>query len=57
LSKKKQHDELGDNEKLLPSDVLGLVMILHGEQFGESSAFGMLKCSEAQSRNELLFMR
>jgi len=50
LSKKKQHDELGDNEKLLPSDALGLVMILHGEQFGEDSAFGMFKSVLTQSR-------
>lgn len=50
LSKKKQHDELGNNEKLLPSDALGLVMIVHGEQFGENSAFGMLRCSGAISK-------
>lgn len=38
LSKRK---EAGDDEqKLLPVESLGLVMISHGEEFGEQSAYG-----------------
>ncbi|KAI0070675.1 BAR-domain-containing protein [Panus rudis PR-1116 ss-1] len=40
LSKKKQSEALPDEDKLLPIDALGLVMIQHGEQFGDESAFG-----------------
>ncbi|KAF8908799.1 hypothetical protein CPB85DRAFT_767226 [Mucidula mucida] len=37
LSKKKALDE---SDKLLPVDTLGVIMIIHGEEFGEDSAFG-----------------
>ena len=40
LSKKKKTDAFTDAEKLPPIDTLGIVMILHGEEFGEDSAFG-----------------
>ena len=41
LSKKKASDSLMQTtEKLLPIDTLGLVMISHGEEFGQDSAFG-----------------
>ena len=41
LSKKKEQSEaLEESEKLLPIDTLGIVMIVHGEEFGEDSAFG-----------------
>ncbi|CCM01681.1 uncharacterized protein FIBRA_03745 [Fibroporia radiculosa] len=40
LSKKKDSEALGEGEKLLPIDALGIVMIKHGEEFGEDSAFG-----------------
>ncbi|KAJ3574032.1 hypothetical protein NP233_g2039 [Leucocoprinus birnbaumii] len=40
LSKKKQYDGIDSNEKLLSLDALGLVMIVHGEEFSESSVFG-----------------
>lgn len=40
LAKKKQFDGLDNSGKLLPLDALGLVMIVRGEEFGESSAFG-----------------
>ncbi|KAG6816838.1 hypothetical protein H0H87_002487 [Tephrocybe sp. NHM501043] len=40
LSKKKKIDALEDSEKMLPIDTLGIVMIVHGEEFGEESAFG-----------------
>ena len=40
LSKKKVCEAIGDNEKLLPVDALGVVMIQHGEEFGDDSAFG-----------------
>jgi hypothetical protein len=41
LSKKKPSEALDDSDKLLPIDTLGIVMILHGEEFGDDSAFGM----------------
>jgi hypothetical protein len=41
LSKKKDSDALGETEKLLAIDALGIVMISHGEEFGEDSAFGI----------------
>ncbi|KAF8904683.1 hypothetical protein CPB84DRAFT_1845222 [Gymnopilus junonius] len=40
LSKKKSSPALEDAEKMLPIDILGMVMILHGEEFGEDSPFG-----------------
>ncbi|KAF8882810.1 hypothetical protein BD779DRAFT_1663241 [Infundibulicybe gibba] len=40
ISKKKGNDALDDAEKLLPIDALGIVMIVHGEEFGDDSAFG-----------------
>jgi hypothetical protein len=40
LSKKKASDSLMETEKLLPIDTLGLVMIDHGEEFGQDSSFG-----------------
>ena len=43
LSKKKISDALTDGEKLLPVDTFGIVMILHGEEFGEDSTFGASK--------------
>jgi hypothetical protein len=42
LSKKKKIEALEDAEKLLPIDTLGVIMITHGEEFSENSAFGML---------------
>ena len=33
---------LDDADKMLPVDILGVVMIHHGEEFGEESAFGEL---------------
>lgn len=40
LSKKKKIESLEDVEKLLPIDTLGVVMITHGEEFSDNSAFG-----------------
>lgn len=40
LSKKKASDSLSETDKLLPIDILGLVMINHGEEFGGDSSFG-----------------
>lgn len=40
LSKKKKCDAFADGEKLLPVNALGVVMVLHGEEFGEDSALG-----------------
>jgi len=41
LSKKEASEALKEDEKLLPLDTLGIVMIQHGVQFGEDSTFGM----------------
>jgi hypothetical protein len=40
LTKKKDCDALDEPGKLLPIDALGMVMILHGEEFREDSVFG-----------------
>ena len=40
ISKKKPCDVLDGAEKMLPVDTLGLVMIVHGEEFREDSIFG-----------------
>ncbi|KAJ7714733.1 hypothetical protein B0H16DRAFT_1617851 [Mycena metata] len=40
LAKKKDNGALDDTEKLLPVDTLGIVMIIHGEEFGQDSPFG-----------------
>ncbi|KAL0951611.1 hypothetical protein HGRIS_008291 [Hohenbuehelia grisea] len=40
LSKKKECAGLDDPEKLLPIDALGIVMIIGGEEFGETSPYG-----------------
>ncbi|KAA1466813.1 BAR-domain-containing protein [Dentipellis sp. KUC8613] len=40
LSKKKQSLALDDPDKFLPRDALGIVLLTHGEEFGEDSAFG-----------------
>ncbi|KAK0240392.1 BAR-domain-containing protein [Armillaria nabsnona] len=40
LSKKKESESLDNPEKLLPIDTLGVVMIVHGEEYGEDSALG-----------------
>ncbi|KAJ7913976.1 hypothetical protein B0H13DRAFT_2659425 [Mycena leptocephala] len=40
LAKRKDNGVLDDGEKLMPVDALGMVMIIHGEEFGEDSPFG-----------------
>lgn len=40
LMKKRDSEAVNEPEKLLPIDALGLVMITHGEEFGEESAYG-----------------
>ncbi|KAG2005809.1 cell division control protein 25 [Coprinopsis cinerea AmutBmut pab1-1] len=40
LSKKTLNEALGDSDKLLPIDALGIVMLVHGEHFPEDSDFG-----------------
>ncbi|KAF9560341.1 BAR-domain-containing protein [Agrocybe pediades] len=40
LTKKKEYDGHDEVEDLLPVDILGVVMIQHGEQFGDDSFFG-----------------
>jgi BAR domain len=43
LSKKKNYEALpGEHEKVTARDALGIVMVAHGEEFGEDSAFGSL---------------
>ena len=40
ISKKKESEAIDGDEKLLAIDALGCVMIQHGEEFGDDSAFG-----------------
>ncbi|KAJ3540374.1 hypothetical protein NM688_g6235 [Phlebia brevispora] len=40
VAKKKESEVVDGDEKLLSIDALGCVMIQHGEEFGEDSAFG-----------------
>ncbi|KAF9221816.1 BAR-domain-containing protein [Gyrodon lividus] len=40
LSKKKESPASGEAEKLMPLDALGIVMVTHGEEFGDDSVFG-----------------
>jgi hypothetical protein len=40
LSKKKESTVAEETEKLMPLDALGIVMISHGEEFGDDSTFG-----------------
>ncbi|KAL4078045.1 hypothetical protein J3A83DRAFT_4186284 [Scleroderma citrinum] len=40
LSKKKVSPVSGETEKLMAIDALGIVMVSHGEEFGEDSTFG-----------------
>lgn len=42
LSKKKESPASGEAEKLMPLDALGIVMVTHGEEYGDDSAFGAL---------------
>ncbi|EJD43005.1 BAR-domain-containing protein [Auricularia subglabra TFB-10046 SS5] len=50
LLKKKQSDALAEPAKVFPVEALGLVMINHGEEFGDESAFGqsLVKYGRAQ---------
>jgi hypothetical protein len=41
LTRKKESPATGESEKLLPRDAQGVVMIRHGEEFGDESAYGM----------------
>jgi hypothetical protein len=41
LTKKKASDSLTETDKFLPIDILGMVMINRGEEFGGDSSFGM----------------
>ncbi|KAF8127618.1 hypothetical protein EV363DRAFT_1298060 [Boletus edulis] len=40
LSKKRESPSSGEAEKLMPLDALGIVMVTHGEEYGDDSAFG-----------------
>lgn len=40
ISKKKESPSSGEAEKLMPLDALGIVMVTHGEEYGDDSAFG-----------------
>ncbi|KAG6868478.1 hypothetical protein C0993_002243 [Termitomyces sp. T159_Od127] len=51
LAKKKKNDAFEDSEKLLPIDLLGIVMIVHGEEFGDDSAFGKVIMSPCREGN------
>jgi hypothetical protein len=47
LSKKKANEALPDEEKTLPMDALGVVMIVHGEEFPKESEFGELSVASS----------
>ncbi|KAF7291627.1 BAR domain-containing protein [Mycena chlorophos] len=40
LAKRKDNAALDDSEKMLPVETLGIVMVIHGEEFGSDSPFG-----------------
>lgn len=40
LSKKRESPSSGEAEKLMPLDALGIVMVTHGEEYGDDSAYG-----------------
>lgn len=40
MTRKKESDAVDEEDKLLATDALGLVMIKHGEEFGDESAYG-----------------
>ncbi|KAG9310889.1 hypothetical protein JVU11DRAFT_8747 [Chiua virens] len=40
LSKMKESPSSGETEKLMPLDALGIVMVTHGEEYSDDSAFG-----------------
>ncbi|KAJ7193503.1 hypothetical protein GGX14DRAFT_405409 [Mycena pura] len=48
LSKRKANEGLNDSEKLLPVETLGIVMIIHGEEFAHESPFGRANCKIAK---------
>ncbi|KAI6011207.1 hypothetical protein PISMIDRAFT_688061 [Pisolithus microcarpus 441] len=56
LSKKKALPVSGETNKLMPIDALGIVMVSHGEEFGEDSAFGssLVKLGRAQCKIAML---
>lgn len=56
LSKKKALPVSGETNKLMPIDALGIVMVSHGEEFGEDSAFGssLVKLGRAQCKVAML---
>ncbi|KAI5991256.1 hypothetical protein EDD15DRAFT_2369190 [Pisolithus albus] len=56
LSKKKALPVSGETSKLMPIDALGIVMVSHGEEFGEDSAFGssLVKLGRAQCKIAML---
>lgn len=42
LQKKKEYSSVEEGVTMLALDAVGAVMMSHGEEFGEDSAFGML---------------
>lgn len=56
LSKKKALPVSGESDKLMPVDALGIVMVGHGEEFGEDSTFGssLVKLGRAQCKMAML---
>ncbi|KAK2464103.1 hypothetical protein APHAL10511_003851 [Amanita phalloides] len=52
LSKKKLNEALDEAEQLLPMDALGVVMIVHGEEYEDDSVFGssLLKLGRAHCK-------
>jgi hypothetical protein len=56
LAKRKDNGVLDDGEKLMPVDALGMVMIIHGEEFGEDSPFGVSSFRSAIYIGMLMWM-
>ena len=54
LSKKKESPSSGEAEKLMPIDALGIVMVTHGEEYGDDSAFGACRASRSWVANSAL---
>lgn len=56
LSKTKSSEALTEEEKMLPVDSLGLVMIGHGEEFKDDSMFGASRVAHSSAAINCLML-
>lgn len=56
LSKTKSSEALTEEEKMLPVDSLGLVMIGHGEEFKDDSMFGASRVAHSSPASNCLML-